>query len=124
MSNCYIYKNCNNKITFAPVKLVSIIFVFYVLLLSVQPCCAEDNCQDDEHSPKTEQAAHTRHHDKDCNGDCSPFFTCGTCAGGIYHTVTVSLEPQTIIFTNLVSIYNPSFFSAFHCSIWQPTKIS
>ena len=120
----WFFEQIQKKITFNTVKFISILLVFYVLLLSVQPCCADDNCANDEHSVKTEKSTNSQHHDKDCNGHCSPFFTCGTCAGVIYHSVTFSIEPQAIEFTTLVSIYNPAFVSEFNFSFWQPPKIS
>jgi hypothetical protein len=94
------------------------ILSFYLILLSVMPCCAFDDCPDD----KTELAASHENGDDDC-GNCSPFFSCEGCA-----TATISFEPAAFemmplenspVYTSYIQSPLPSVDYDF----WQPPKL-
>lgn len=94
------------------------ILSFYLILLSVMPCCAFDDCPDD----KTALAAPHENGDDDC-GNCSPFFSCEGCA-----TATISFEPAAFeiipleispVYTNYIQSPLPSVDYDF----WQPPKL-
>ena len=95
----------------------------YVLLISVRPCCIEENCTDEDLSTKTEQ---TSDHDQgnDCNGNCSPFLSCGSCAGFNYPTVSYPLTNPATFESSQLQFYQFSFSIGFYFSIWQPPKVS
>ncbi|HET6990322.1 MAG TPA: DUF6660 family protein [Bacteroidia bacterium] len=103
-------------------KILYFILAVYVVLLSVKPCCTDDKCCADNHSAQTEKSA--RHQDNaDCKGDCSPFFTCGSCTGFNFPAFSFSLKPSEVAIEKQVSVYSFSFSTEFFSSIWQPPKI-
>lgn len=104
-------------------KILYFILALNVLVLSTGPCCADDNCTDNDHSTKTEQTDNGNQ-ENNCKGDCSPFLTCGSCIGFNCPTISASLPHPLIKMTTQVSIYQSSFSSEFINSIWQPPKIS
>ena len=101
------------------VTLLSIV----VLFLSTVPCSAfskhsecnvEKNCKNDSH-------------DCECNGKCSPFYSCGTCIGFTITQTSVIISEKKEFATN--EMLGPIFYdkfvnSSFTCKIWQPPKIS
>jgi hypothetical protein len=64
-------------------RICGYILAFYIILLAAVPCCAIDNCKDDQ----TTQTSDHGKDDSDCN-NCSPFFNCEGCA-----TATVICQP-------------------------------
>ena len=99
------------------------IIALYVLLLSVRPCCVEDNCTDEDHSTKTEQTTGHNRGDE-YNSNCSPFLSCGNCIGFNYTTVSYPLlKPATFESSQLQS-YETTFPTGFYFLIWQPPKVS
>lgn len=102
------------------VKLLSFFLAFVVLLLSVQPVCAEspasgtccsvENCDKNE-TPQT----HNEHHDKECNAVCNPFQSCGCCAFCV-------IVPQQISFIPSPQFSHPALrWVAFTSSIAEAT---
>ncbi|WP_420828668.1 DUF6660 family protein [Maribacter polysaccharolyticus] len=106
-------------------KWVSFILAVYTLVLTLRPCCGDDNCTDSDNC----QTELVDNHDKDNHqnnghkGSCSPFFTCGNCVGFTLTTVHFSLPPQTDITPDLVTMYHCNFLSGFEMPIWQPPQI-
>jgi hypothetical protein len=103
-------------------NLLKYILTFYLLLLSVVPCCAFDSCPDD----KAEAARETGRHksgDEDNCGNCSPFFNCESCASVtinsdiIYHTAPVPEEKR--VYTDFI----PPLIPDVHYDFWQPPKL-
>ncbi|WP_160374877.1 hypothetical protein [Flavobacterium hydrocarbonoxydans] len=102
-----------------------VIFIsIVVLLLATVPCSAfskhsecnvEKNCKNDPHDCEHE-----------CNGKCSPFYSCGSCTGfPITHTsilISEKLEFTTNAILQPIS-YDKFVDSSFICKIWQPPKI-
>jgi len=95
---------------------------FYVLLLSVRPCCADEVCAA---TAKTEQASAKNSTSKPC-ADCSPLFSCGTCTGFVIaKTVAYSLSVthSEINSSAQLPVYlQPSVQEASQ-SIWQPPQL-
>lgn len=102
------------------VTLLSIV----VLFLSTVPCSAyskhskcnaEKNCENDSHDCG-----------EDCNGKCSPFYSCGNCIGfTITQTSKIVSEKLDITANEILQpiFYNRLVDSSFFCKIWQPPKI-
>lgn len=107
---CYI---CN-------VKSISFIIAVYVLLLATVPCYLEDKCL--KQSNHTEQSQGDQD-EQGCSDCCSPFLSCGTCSGFTFPVLSFSLKASIIISKKNISVYDQSFISEFHSSIWQPPKI-
>jgi hypothetical protein len=105
------------------VKILNFILSLNVLVLSSGDCCADENCTNNDYSAITEHTD-SDNQKNDCNGDCSPFLTCGSCIGFNCPVVFYSLPHPQIEMLTQVSIYQFSFSSEFVNSIWQPPKIS
>ncbi|MBE9584280.1 hypothetical protein IM792_07465 [Mucilaginibacter sp. JRF] len=104
-------------------KLFCLIISFFVLMLSVRPCCAEDACKD-EIGNKHEQSSGKQSHDEDCRG-CSPFFSCGSCMGFIMRKSVI----QTVTLFPLhqkqsVTPYHQPEIKEVDIDIWQPPQLS
>ncbi|AWG20080.1 hypothetical protein FFWV33_00365 [Flavobacterium faecale] len=103
-------------------KIIALLLAFFILALSSQGCCDDDNCEKEGLLTHTEQ----KQHKDNCDNSCSPFFSCGTCVGFTFPNPTFYLLEQqfTLIETNLVSTFIPQLRSQFNAAIWQPPKIS
>ncbi|WP_343698002.1 DUF6660 family protein [Flavobacterium sp.] len=101
------------------------ILSFIVLFLSTVPCSAfakhsecrvEKNCKGEYHDCGDE-----------CNGKCSPFYSCGTCIGFTIN-FNSSIITEKLEFTIEEASQTLSYYkfvdSSFICKIWQPPKIS
>jgi hypothetical protein len=101
-------------------KLTGYILAFYLILLSVVPCCSFDSCPDDKVA--TEQADQHESGDKDC-GACSPFFNCEGCAPA---TINVNTSSFAILSPEVKRVYTgfiPSFIPNVHYDFWQPPRL-
>ncbi|SHI73849.1 hypothetical protein [Flavobacterium terrae] len=105
-------------------KIMVSILSFIVVVLSVVPCYAYHG--DSKHQIETQHEENSGKCDDDCDGNCSPFYSCGTCTGFISE-VTVSFKIDRILIHEDTSMqpysYKNPIYSAFFCSIWQPPKI-
>lgn len=102
--------------------LVSILS-FIILVLSVVPCCAYHN--ESKHQVEKQCDDHSKKCD-DCNGNCSPFYSCRNCVGFVseFSTPLPILKIDISSITSIVPIiYNNPIQSTFFCKIWQPPKI-
>jgi hypothetical protein len=100
------------------VKLVSYIFSFYLILLSVVPCCSPDDCNNEI----TGQEISHESKEEDCGG-CSPFFSCEGCAAA---TITVEPVHFEIAPTQGIIVhagYIQSSLPDIDFDFWQPPKI-
>lgn len=106
---------------FATVKTISAILSLYFLLLSAVPCCLEDTCSDEIYTEETGPCSQDQ---EDCdNSPCSPFFTCGACAGFVFSTAQLNLKELTTVKIKWVNGYHPQFIDDFVAKIWQPPKV-
>lgn len=103
------------------VKLLCMLLSLYVVLLSAKPCCADKDCK---RSAKQEQSNKRSDQERECAG-CSPFFTCGNCAGFIV-TQLVLLHLPLIIesMAEHVSTYQQPRLEKVALSVWLPPELS
>lgn len=59
-----------------------------VMAASLIPCCSADNCGEDA------SISTSTHPEEDTDsGNCSPFFTCGSCVGFVHQIRPLSIQP-------------------------------
>lgn len=109
--------------TFVAVRFFALIFSFYILALSVVPCCAF--CGGDNGEPLAVAARGDRDHEGDRDGckNCSPFSLCGHCVG---FTVTARFaKVERIVLGRLVGWREttPSYCFSYSASCWQPPRV-
>ncbi|MFD0766780.1 DUF6660 family protein [Mucilaginibacter lutimaris] len=99
-------------------KLLCILFSFVIVLLSVKPCCTDSNC---DAAAKKELPGKAKAND--CGG-CSPFFSCGTCAGfTINKTTAIILAVNPIKAARAYPVYRQPNVKDVVLAIWQPPKL-
>ncbi|MEB0260258.1 MULTISPECIES: DUF6660 family protein [unclassified Mucilaginibacter] len=99
-------------------KLLCILFLFIVVFLSVKPCCTDSNC---DAAVKTEKNSTSKA--KDCAG-CSPFFSCGTCAGfTITKTTAITLPVNPVNAIQTYPVYQQPNIKDVVLAIWQPPQL-
>jgi hypothetical protein len=104
-------------------KLLCLVLSMYVMLLSANPCCADNDCQA-KPATKKEAAGKSPIKEKECPS-CSPFFTCGSCVGfTVAGIVTFNLAPQTATPVIKYYGYQQPALEEITLAIWQPPKIS
>ncbi|HJP63676.1 MAG TPA: DUF6660 family protein [Mucilaginibacter sp.] len=104
-------------------KLLCLILSVYVLMLSVKPCCADDDCRS-KTSTSQQITDKAPLQGNECPG-CSPFFTCGSCTGFIITRPIVHISvPIAETAATQYSGYNQLAIPKMPGSIWQPPKIS
>jgi hypothetical protein len=91
----------------------------YLMLLSVVPCCAFDDC--DDTVVATEQKGHDEKKD-DC-GVCSPFFNCEKCASVTIHVEIASLAVVELSAAPSYAEFIPSHIAAVYYDVWQPPRL-
>jgi hypothetical protein len=94
----------------------------YVVLLSARPCCA-DNCRENSTVAKKELSGKNNSQEKTCPG-CSPFFSCGTCAGFVVtkpvtHNLPLIAESRVITYAP----YQQPNLKEIAQAIWQPPQL-
>ena len=100
------------------------ILAFYLILLSAIPCCAFDDCPDDEmNSSATEQSASHENDDDNC-GTCSPFFSCEGCATATIDYYPVPFEFSILPSSPVYTTYLPALLQQMNADVWQPPKLS
>lgn len=89
-----------------------------IMILASTPCCASD-CQADNCKEKSSE----KH--KDCDDNCSPFYSCGSCTGFVcsypLSITEIVYKPSDL---DTPSSYIQLLISRFSDSIWQPPKIA
>ncbi|RYU91433.1 hypothetical protein EWM62_05690 [Mucilaginibacter terrigena] len=99
-------------------KFLCILFSLVVVFLSVKPCCTDSDC---DAIVKTEQGGNNKA--KDCAG-CSPFFSCGTCAGfTVTQTITANLLISPAKTRPTFTPYHQPDVKEITLSIWQPPQL-
>ena len=99
-------------------RLLCIILSIYVLMLSIVPCCFDDDCGGESESAQAN--SNSRDHEEDDCGACSQFMTCGTCPGFVSRTpdsLRVYFSAQTFA---LLSTFLPGH--DYVARIWQPPQ--
>lgn len=105
-------------------KIVGFLLAFYLILLSVIPCCALDNCTEDEPalSSPPEQKANQEKEDDSCD-NCSPFFNCAGCATATIAFEPVSMEIIPIKTSSVYTGYIQTAVSEIEYDFWQPPRL-
>lgn len=99
-------------------KIIYFIFSFYLLVLSVYPCCLEHDYADER--VKTEQTVdHRDDYEKSECESCSSFATCGSCPGFTFVNLEeLNFKKSSFSPANYQQIYGykDSLF------LWRPPK--
>jgi len=92
-------------------------------MLSTKPCCEDNDCQ----SKEVTTSKHTGKSpikEKECHG-CSPFLTCGTCAGFVMTKPYIpGLKLLTETPVKIYAVYLQPYVQPVSLSIWQPPQLS
>ncbi|WP_396788388.1 DUF6660 family protein [Mucilaginibacter phyllosphaerae] len=89
-----------------------------MIFLSVKPCCTDSDC---DAVVRTGQAGKAKK--QDCAG-CSPFFSCGACAGfTITKTVIITLLLSPVKTGTMYPAYQQPDVKDVVLSIWQPPQL-
>jgi hypothetical protein len=103
-------------------KIICFILALFTFCLATVPCCAEDNCKEDL------EVSHSNTHPQDLQGSerntCSPFLTCGPCAGFIFPSADVNFMEVFFNKVKRVTIFKTQIASDYFAEIRQPPKIS
>ncbi len=103
-------------------KVLAAFLGIFCLLVSVYPCCIDNDCDADSVENIAENEENQQ--DDDC-GLCSPFISCGSCTGfipGTDATVT-TFNIQITPFSNLFGITFKSVEAEFSDRPWQPPQL-
>lgn len=106
-------------------KFAGYILSFYILLLSVVPCCAFDDCPQDKAAQGkagTEQTSEHETGDDDCKA-CSPFFNCEGCATAVVSFEAISFETIDPLSPKVYTGFIASHIPIVHYDFWQPPKL-
>ncbi|HTI93711.1 MAG TPA: DUF6660 family protein [Puia sp.] len=104
-------------------RIFALIFSFYILSLSVVPCCVFCGGDDGVGSAITAKDSKDRRGDEDGCKNCSPFTLCGHCVG---FTVTARFaKVERVVFGHRVDWREttPSYFFSYSASCWQPPRV-
>lgn len=102
--------------TFGPVKPTALALSFFILLLTVVPCCAEESCGDE---PITEQTTN----DAETCDLCPPFVTCGSCPGGATPSASLMITNALAEERNVPFPVSEFIEESSGCKIWQPPRL-
>lgn len=124
LSQCYQIKNQETKYI-CKVKLLTIIFTFYIMLLPCIPCTDSKECDTTKTAISFSSNNHQEHQHE--NEACNPFCGCACCG----QTLLSFLHLNKIVTTHSLaekkqaSFYNNSSLPLnFYGNIWQPPKLS
>lgn len=105
-------------------NLGTLLFTFYILLLSLLPCGDTNGCTyktTKEKNPIT----HTKSHQHKASNPCSPLCICACCGQLFNKTVTFYEIPLPISsFSAVFSIFQTSPLPEVYSNFWQPPRIS
>jgi len=98
-------------------KWLTFLLLLVTITATLYPCCGKDDCCNNELTSKT-----TNHKHKE--GTCSPFITCGTCAGftQVTNTVIVPIAPEekTVHHSKVICLT----LSSYTPSLLQPPQVA
>ncbi|MGV8992561.1 MAG: DUF6660 family protein [Flavobacterium sp.] len=106
-------------------KILTIIFAVYFVLLAAKPCADRVSSNFEQTivvEMNNDQDSHS--HDLDL---CSPFCICNCCGVHIMNLKTVILFeslPMVAFSKTPISTYRAEFFPIFSNSIWQPPQLN
>lgn len=82
-----------------------------------------DNCADELTMTQQQAANHESDDENDC-GNCSPFFTCTSCAAFSTSVTNIDFEPVRFFSENIFTGYILSSMPDVHYDFWQPPRLS
>lgn len=123
---CFFKLPTENLIAYiCKVKLLTIIFSFYLLVLPLLPCMDDDTCSKISQITSVVKASHSDQ--KESQENCNPFCNCMCCSNIAtpnfvqYKTVTAKNNDVDTVHSFYQNISLPSDFFG---NIWEPPKIS
>ena len=99
-------------------KWLVFILAIVVAIGSAFPCCIEDNCQDEISELATSPL------DADKGEACSPFFSCGGCAGFVQITKPIIVPLVIILKPAHYEGFADLLYSGYYSSFFQPPRVS
>jgi len=105
------------RLSLQAMKFAGYILAFYLILLSAVPCCAVDNCPEDNMEKSSAQGE-----ERDC-GSCSPFFSCEGCAAATIAFEPAALEIAAIKVSPVYAAYLQTALPHVVYDFWQPPRL-
>jgi hypothetical protein len=109
---------------FYKVRIITIIFSFYILILSLLPCGDKSDCKDNSASHIEYGTTDHSDHPQDSE-TCSPFCICVCCGQTInflsFQQLAFNINPVS---EKQIIFYRQSVLQEITSAIWQPPKIS
>lgn len=95
-------------------KFTGMFLVLLILVLNGLPCCGDD-CN--------EEASTGEHTGSSTSGElCSPFYSCGSCAGFVYYNTLPVLPSPNPVVKKRISLLLKENYSEYINHIWQPPR--
>ena len=101
----------------------ALIFSFYILVLSVVPCCAFCGGDDVALAAVAPKDRQDRQGDEDGCKNCSPFTLCGHCVGFVVTARFAKVERVALGRRVSWREMGPSYFFSYSASCWQPPRM-
>ncbi len=109
---------------FTLVKILSLIFSCYLLLLSCLPCGDTDECKQDDASQQTAATSDHSRHDDDTE-NCAPFCSCACCAVAVYFPQVASIQIYSLFLPPVKFQFSKTAFLSHHSNaVWQPPRLA
>lgn len=107
------------------VRIVTFILSVFVLVLSTMPCCTVVHEAAEKCAIQKQADNDSQQQDDDCDSNCSPFYSCGTCVGFTSASCYPFIKPVTLApgISKLIP-YQENFSAGFSGKVWQPPKIA
>jgi hypothetical protein len=103
-------------------KLFTLLFGFYMLLLSGLPCSDADECGQTTDQISTTSDNKDQHREKD---NCTPFCNCACCAAPVaIRQPFVYKLSKPVLLAKKYPVININFTSFNLSAIWQPPRLS
>ncbi len=102
-------------------KLFCYLLALLIVLLSLTPCCAEDDCCNEDRGCTQIPADH---HEEESANSCSPFMVCGSCTGCVIIADNAELNSDPEITNNQNTPYIQFYLGNYNLKFWQPPKLS
>ena len=113
----------NFSLSSPPMKFLFFIMGFLLLYLSCLPCGDSRECNVNAQVKISATDNHQEH--KHTSESCTPFCTCSCCAASAFFSTFSKAQATKVIFqSEKYPLYNVTFNTETHYSIFQPPKIS
>jgi len=106
------------------VKLLAILFSFYILLLPAVPCRDINECNTDKQTAIMQPGNHNQHQHED--EGCSPFCSCACCGQSFapIFQLNKAIVVKPVVKKQSFTYKNDFISSNFSGNIWQPPRLS